>query len=177
MQPLLVLVGVLFILALALLWQARRRTRQLGLPAGRVIYADTGDWRPPEEPLYDRTLALTGRPDYLVRVQGAVVPVEVKSTRVSQSPYDSHIFQLAAYCLLVERTFGQRPPYGILHYPNRTFAVDYTPELEQALLDLLEEMRADERALERHKEVDRSHDSRARCRSCGFRSACDQALR
>jgi CRISPR-associated exonuclease Cas4 len=59
-----------------------------------------------------------------------------------------------------------------LHYANRTFAIDYTPELESALLDVLEEMRTQER----RREVERSHDSPERCAHCGFRSVCDQAL-
>ena len=172
MQPILILAVLLVLAAVALFWLARRRFNRLGLPAGRVIYADTGDWRPLEQPLYDRALALTGRPDYLVETPGGLVPVEVKSSAVTHAPYDAHIFQLAAYCLLVERVYGVRPPYGILRYPNRTFAIDYTPELEQALFELLDEMRADER----RATVPRSHTAPARCRSCGFNGLCDQRL-
>jgi CRISPR-associated exonuclease Cas4 len=96
----------------------------------------------------------------------------VKSGRVPDSPYDSHIFQVAAYCLLVEREFGKRPPYGIIHYNKRSFAVDYTDELESALLDLMTEMRK----VERKKNVERSHESTPRCRGCGFAYTCEQAL-
>lgn len=169
-MPLLAL--TLLILALVLLWLARRRKKAAGLPFGRIIYSDTSQWRPPEEPLYDRTLGLTGRPDYLVQQGEVILPVEVKSSRVTGAPYDAHIFQLAAYCLLVESHYGVRPDYGILHYANRTFAVDYTIEMETALLATLEEMRAQERK----KKVDRSHQSQARCRGCGFRTLCDQSL-
>ena len=66
-------------------------------------------------------LGLVGKPDYLVESAGQLIPVEVKSTRNSNAPYDAHIFQLAAYCLLVQRQLGKRPPYGILHYANRTY--------------------------------------------------------
>lgn len=169
----LAIVTLLFILALILLWQARRRANVLGLPAGRIIYADTQKWAPVEEPLYDASLGLTGRPDYLIQDGETIIPVEVKSNRVSSAPYDSHIFQLAAYCLLVECVYGIRPPHGILHYANRTFAVDYTIDLESALLDILKEMRTDER----RRTLPRSHDNPARCRGCGYRSLCDQALR
>ena len=162
----------LILIALALLWQASRRQREIGLPSGRVIYTDTSRWGAVEAAFYDPELGLAGRPDYLVEGGHETVPVEVKSSRVSTSPYDSHIFQLAAYCLLVERSSGVRPSHGILHYPNHTFAIDYTPELENALLDLMDEMRA--RA--RRKEVPRSHDSAARCNACGYRDICDQRL-
>ena len=46
--------------------------------------------------------------------------------------------------VLVEKTYGKRPPYGIIHYSDRDFAIDYTPELEFALMDLLADMRRDE---------------------------------
>jgi CRISPR-associated exonuclease Cas4 len=168
----LLLAAILFILAFVLLWQSRQRQKELGLPAGRVIYVDTRNWGKVEQPLYDPDLGLTGRPDYLVEQGNLVIPVEVKSSRVSTAPYDAHIYQLAAYCLLVQRNLGKRPQQGILHYPNRTYAIDYTPALETALLRLIDEMRDQEK----RKEVLRSHDSPARCRSCGYHSVCDQRL-
>ena len=168
----LILAIFVLILALVLLWQANRSQRAIGLPAGRVIYADTRSWGRVEQPLYDAELGLVGKPDYLVETGGQVIPVEVKSSPVTTAPYDAHVFQLAAYCLLVQRHYGKRPAYGILHYPNRTFAIDYTAQLESQLLKLLEEMHAQER----RKEVSRSHESAARCSRCGFRTICDQRL-
>jgi CRISPR-associated exonuclease Cas4 len=162
----------LFILAILLFWLSSRQRKQAGLPGGRVIYTDTRAWNEVEKPLYDPQLGLTGKPDYLVEQGGQIIPVEVKSGRAPSAPYDSHIFQLAAYCLLVHRTTGRRPPYGILHYPGRDFAVDYSPELESQLLEILAEMRRDEM----RTQVMRSHESAARCSRCGFRVACDQRL-
>jgi CRISPR-associated exonuclease Cas4 len=162
----------LFFLALVFFWQSSKQRREAGLPGGRVIYTDTGGWGEVERPLYYAPLKLTGKPDYLVRQNGVVIPVEVKSGRAPGSPYDSHIFQLASYCLLVEKTYGKRPPYGIIHYNDRDFAIDYTPELENALMDLLADMRRDEVKAE----VDRSHEQAARCARCGFKELCDQSL-
>jgi CRISPR-associated exonuclease Cas4 len=167
------LILFLVILAVILLWIAARQRKAAGLPGGRVIYSDTKSWGDVDQPLYDPSLNLTGKPDYLVQKGERLVPVEVKSRRVSKAPYDSHIYQLAAYCLLVDRAFGKRPPYGILHYSNRTFAIDYTPELESALLDLMVEMRAQQY----RRNVARSHNAPERCFRCGFRTICDQALR
>ncbi len=168
---------ILLIIAALLYWQARRQKRAVGLPGGRVIYSDMRGWGPLEKPLYDPELGLTGKPDYLVEKAGKVIPVEVKTSRRRDAPYDSHIYQLAAYCLLVQRTLGKRPPYGILHYSDgrgsgQTFAIDYTPSLESTLLALLTEIRS----LEHRKEISRSHDSPARCARCGYRSMCDQRL-
>lgn len=166
------LAGILLLGALALLWISRKQRKATGLPGGRVIYSDTQDWEQIEQPLYDSDLGLVGRPDYLVQQGDRTIPVEVKSSRAGQAPHDGHIFQLAAYCLLVERQTGKRPPYGIIHYPNRTFAIDYTPELKRQMLALLDQMHADDR----RKDLPRSHDQPARCSRCGFRHVCDQRL-
>ena len=164
---------LLLVIAIVLLWQSARARKASGLPGGRVIYTDTRTWGSKvEKPLYDPALGLTGKPDYLVVKNGHTIPVEVKSGRAPQAPYDSHIYQLASYCLLVEKSFGSRPPYGIIHYEDRDFAVDYTPALENSLLEILADMRRDER----RQQVDRSHDSGARCDRCGFRNVCKQKL-
>jgi CRISPR-associated exonuclease Cas4 len=167
----------LFAIAILLLWEANRRKRSGGIPGGRVIYTDTRSWGPVEKPLFDPITGLAGKPDYLVEKGEQIIPVEVKSSRVIDSPLDSHIYQLAAYCLLVHRVMEKRPPYGILHYPRstktgRTYAIDYTPQLEAALLDLLGEMRQQER----RRDIKRSHELAARCSGCGYRSICDQRL-
>ena len=163
---------ILFILALIFFWQSGRQRREAGLPGGRVIYTDTGGWGKVDRPLYYSPLKLTGKPDYLIRQKETIIPVEVKSGRTPESPYDSHIFQLASYCLLVEKTYGKRPPYGIIHYNDRDFAIDYTPELEFALMELLADMRRDEIK----EEVARSHEQPPRCSRCGYRHLCDQSL-
>jgi CRISPR-associated exonuclease Cas4 len=163
---------VILLIAFVLFFISGRQRHASGLPGGRVIYSDTRAWGAVEKPLFDKDLGLTGKPDYLVEQNGRVIPVEVKTGKTPEAPYDSHIFQLAAYCLLVHRTTGKRPPYGIIHYPTRDFAIDYTPDLENSLLDLIADMRINEH----RTEVDRSHEDEHRCRRCGFRDACDQRL-
>ena len=167
------LAGLLALLfAFILFFISARQRRASGLPGGRVIYTDTGAWGKVEKPLFDKVLGLTGKPDYLVEQNGKIIPVEVKTGRTPESPYDGHIFQVAVYCLLVDKTYGKRPQYGIIHYPGRDFAVDYTPDLENALLDLIADMRMNEH----RSEVARSHQDAQRCRRCGFREVCDQKL-
>lgn len=163
---------LLFILALIFFRQSSVQRKEAGLPGGRIIYTDTRGWGKVEKPLFYTPLELTGKPDYLIQQNGKIIPVEVKSGRAPNAPYDSHIYQLAAYCLLVEKTYKTRPPYGIIHYENRDFSIDYTKELENALLDLLADMKRDERK----KDVPRSHEQAARCARCGFRNVCDQSL-
>jgi CRISPR-associated exonuclease Cas4 len=167
----------LLLISLILFWTARRQRASTGLPGGRIIYEDMHTWRKTSESLYDPILGLTGKPDYLVERGDTVIPVEIKSSRAPNAPYDSHIMQLAAYCLLVERGIGKRPPYGILHYQpaahdKRTFAVDFTPQLEHAILDVLVEMRS----LGRKKDIARSHEIAARCHNCGYKHTCNRSL-
>jgi len=114
-----------------------------------------------EKPLFYQALGLTGKPDYLVQQNGQIIPVEVKSGRAPEAPYDSHIFQLASYCLLVEKTYGKRPPHGIIHYNDRDFAVDYTQELESKLLDILADMKRDEHRNDVRVHMSRHHVVRA----------------
>ena len=162
----------LILLAFLFFWQSNRQRSEAGLPGGRVIYTDTRGWNKLEKPLFYAALELTGKPDYLVEQNGKIIPVEVKSSRAPEAPYDSHIYQLASYCLLVEKTYHKRPPYGIIHYDDKNFSVEYTHELEQSLLELLTEMKRDGMK----KEVARSHEQASRCKRCGFRSVCDQSL-
>jgi CRISPR-associated exonuclease Cas4 len=175
--PVIYLVLFFFIVAVFLFGLSNRQRKSTGIPGGRLIYADTRAWGPVAEPLFDPELGLTGKPDYLVEQGNQIIPVEVKTRRPPDNPFDTHIFQLAAYCLLVDRIYGKRPPHGILHYTSesgamRTFSIDYTHELEMAILNMLDELRA----MEHHKEVNRSHNSTKICQSCGYRSICDQRL-
>jgi len=164
---LLILIGVL------IFWLGRRAQSDAGLPIGRVIYSDTRGWQSLEKPLFSRIHRLTGKPDYLVQQGREIVPVEVKSAHApSDGPRRSHVLQLAAYCLLVEETYRQKPKYGIVKYADRMFAVDYTDALRTELLDVIDAMRAD---LTRGA-AERSHDEAARCAHCGYRHACPERL-
>ena len=164
---------LLLLLGVFLIWLGAKRRKATGLPVGKVVYSDTGMHRTLEKPLYDPLLGLTGRPDYLVEEGGALIPVEVKSTPTPPFPYEGHVMQALAYCLLVERDLHREAPYALIRYPNRTFRIDFTAESREKLLDLIAEIR---RAEQRRSLPARSHQSAARCRKCGFREICDQML-
>ena len=155
-----------------LLWLGRRQRQSSGLPAGTVLYRDTGDWQETERPLRSRRYGLVGRPDYLVQTRDGgrrfVVPVEVKSRARPARPYDSHILQLAAYCLLVEDNFDAAPPYGLLRYADATLQIPFTDELRGRVLETAAAIREARRAAD----VGRSHGDARRCAACGYRSAC-----
>jgi CRISPR-associated exonuclease Cas4 len=166
---------------------ARRESKRAGLPAGSVIYSDTnkpvGRLAPAEvgregvkqeRPLRSETLGLVGRPDYLIETDGGIVPVEAKSAAVPPDgrPRDSHVAQLAAYCLLVEEVLGASVPYGLIKYRDRDVRVEYTQELREHALALIEEMNDAAVA----DEVHRSHEDPRRCAGCSLREVCTESL-
>lgn len=163
---------LLLALAALLLWLSTRHRRGLGLPEGRLLYEDSGGQRRLREPLFAEDLDLMGRPDYLIKSKQGLIPVEVKTGRSPKQPFESHVFQLAAYCVLVERNFKQRPPFGIIKYPQASYQVDFTENLENQLLGLLADMRLGFMSGELH----RSHSAAARCRSCGYVQLCPERL-
>ncbi len=152
----------IFILGVVLL-----RRRAMGLPGGKLLVADSERWDRCERELFSPRYRLVGRPDYLFRERGSFIPVEVKSGRLPSSPYDSHVFQLLAYCLLVEETTGSPPPYGIIAYRDGHFVVKYTPALKAELVGVLEEMR---KTLASGQEPE-ARESR-KCLHCGYRRIC-----
>ena len=163
---------LLILFGLFLLRQGRRLHVSTGLPAGEVIYSDMGAWEEVEKPLRSRRWGLIGRPDYLVRVKEGrrtmTVPVEVKSRTAPSMPYEGHVLQLAAYCLLVEDNHKARPPYGMLHYADKTLKIPFTDSLRRQVLDMADDLRSARRAADVH----RQHEEAGRCRGCGYIRAC-----
>jgi CRISPR-associated exonuclease Cas4 len=174
------LLAALFIIALftafVVLIAAQKQRAHTGVPIdARVVYSDTGAWEKIEKPLFARRYNLTGKPDYIVEQNGAIVPIEVKPNRRASVPRESDVMQLMAYGLLIEETLGKgraAPEYGLLKYRDAVFQIDFTDELRGELLALLDEMRRDLDA----RAVPRNHEEGARCRACGYREECGQGL-
>ena len=168
---------LLALLALAVWLLSLVLRKRSGLPQGEVFYADSQYWQKPPKALYDASLGLVGKSDYLIRGEnGALIPVELKSSNAPKQPWDSHLIQLAAYCYLVEQNYGVRPQYGLIQYRDRSFKIPYTHALESQLLDLIGKMRQCEQNSLDSNPPARSHNSPARCRGCGFNRVCDQRL-
>ncbi len=164
---------LLLLIGLALLWLSRLFNREADMPSGAVVYSDSQALGKQTKALYSQRYRLSGKPDYLVEQGDTIIPVEYKSSRAPRSqPYYGHKLQAAAYCLLVEETFGITPPYALLKYSDREFRVPFTQKLRGHLLNALDDI-ADNQAA---PTVDRNHDVAARCRNCGFNNVCDQRL-
>jgi CRISPR-associated exonuclease Cas4 len=163
---------VLLILSVVLWGISRWQRGRLPLPSGRIIHIDTVRLRRPEGTLFSANYSLVGRPDYLVNHGGKIIPIEVKSGAAPVVPYSSHLFQLAAYGLLIGEHFGQTPPFGVLKYRDRAVQIPFTERMMEETAALLERMQSESSAAT----IDRSHSERNRCRACGFRAACEQRL-
>jgi CRISPR-associated exonuclease Cas4 len=137
-----------------------------------VIYSDT-DTRHRGEVLVSHRYRLAGRPDYLTHTRSGLTPIELKSRSCGpKGPYPGERAQLLAYCLLAEDAVGEPVQNGLLEYANRQFPIPYGPAERQEIIALLDKMRAAETA----GDAQRSHHDPRRCRACGVRSTCGQAL-
>ena len=156
---------------------SQRDQARTGLPSGTVVYSDTGAWQRVEKPLRSRRYGIVGKPDYLVDIaeQGRklTIPVEVKSRRRPAVPYQGHVLQLGAYCLLVEEHSSARPPYGLLRYADATIQIPFTDALRWQVLETADAIRRARST----SDISRDHEDPSRCRGCGYRTACgDEAL-
>lgn len=156
------LCAVLLLLAGIGVWLfAEGRRRRLGSLRIRAIYEDTQ--QQPATVLVASTLPLHGKPDYLLKKAGMIIPVEVKTGKTPHTPYRNHVMQLLAYCLLVEETYHIRPTHGVIKYPEQEFTVPYSAVEDQALRGIVAEIVS-------YKANDKDFDvSRSRtylCREC-----------
>jgi CRISPR-associated exonuclease Cas4 len=136
--PLVLALGLAILLYLLVGRVERQGRSRLGLDGGVVVAADDSRLRVPT--LRSSRLGLVGRPDHLLRSGDALIPVEQKPSARRVQP--SHVMQIAAQCLLVEETYGVRPPFGIVVLAGGTRAkVSFTPDLERRLLSTIADMR------------------------------------
>jgi CRISPR-associated exonuclease Cas4 len=138
---------------------------------GRVVASDSIVSRP-SPILRSARYGIVGKPDYLVEERGRIVPVELKPSRESVSPWLRDVVQLSAYCLLLEETEPRFAGYGYLRYAHRTFRVDFTGRVRRELLRTIAAMRADLTA----QDVPPSHHDPRRCARCTVVGACGRAV-
>ncbi|MDD1768478.1 MAG: CRISPR-associated protein Cas4 [Methanomassiliicoccales archaeon] len=115
---------------------------------------------------------LSGRPDYILLIDGELVPVDVKTGRQPRGPLFSHILRVAAYCLLLSEDEGVKVTHGILKYDNIEHEIEFDDETKRLLISKLDEMRN----LMTTQQVHRNHNRAGKCRSCSRRSICPERL-
>jgi CRISPR-associated exonuclease Cas4 len=162
----LVLLLIVALAAYALLGRWSRSERaQVGLSSGTIETTDDSAERAPT--LRSRRYGLVGRPDQLIRVGNALIPVEQKpkARRLQQS----HVLQVAAQCLLVQEVHRIRPPYGIVILAGGSqHQVEFSPALELRLLDTMACMRT----MLQSSAPPEPRWAEGKCRACAFRHTC-----
>jgi CRISPR-associated exonuclease Cas4 len=160
--------SVALYLSLAASQQADEWKGEEGLE-GEVHYVGTDS-----SPLYySEKYGLSGRPDFVLEIDGELIPGELKTGRTPRGPLFSHIMQVAAYCLLLSESSGRRVPYGILRYGSQEHEIEFDEALERMLLEKLDEMREIMRSGEAH----RNHNRPGKCANCSRRAYCPERLR
>jgi CRISPR-associated exonuclease Cas4 len=138
----------------------RRGLRAYGLSDGERLF---------DVPLHSDRLGLGGRLDMLIRRAWEAVPVEFKNTRASLGL--NHKYQLTAYALLVEETFGLPVRRAFVYFIPLKLAreVAITPAMRAYTRRVLGEIRrnvAEERMPNGTRVL-------GRCRECEFLAYCN----
>jgi len=115
---------------------------------------------------------VSGRPDYVLLVEGSPIPVEEKTGRVPKGPLFSHILQVATYCLLLEEKTGKNVPYGILKYGAYQHVIEFDDALKNTLLQKIQEMRD----IADGKPAHRNHNRPNKCAGCSRKEICPERL-
>ncbi|MGD1061079.1 MAG: CRISPR-associated protein Cas4 [Methanomassiliicoccales archaeon] len=144
---------------------AQRRAQMI---QGEIRYVDSGD----APLLRSEKYGLNGRPDYVIEIEGELVPVEIKTGRKPRGPLFSHVLQVAAYGLLVEDTMDRPVSHGILRYGDEEHEIELDQDLRDLVTSKLNEMRNKERT----GKVHRNHNRPGKCRSCSRRDLCPERL-
>jgi len=139
--------------------ERRRGFRRYGLDQGERRF---GTW------LRSERLGLSGKPDLLIITRDECYPVDFKDTEGGVRR--NHRFQLAAYALLAEETFGRPAPKGFIYLvPSKQLArVDIGAGERAEVIRALERIRS----MVREERLPEVTSVRARCVACEYRNYC-----
>ena len=136
-----ILIFIVLMLGLCLKPQYHiKHKKDLGVRFASPIYADQKGTKLLVAP----KLQLQGKPDYIFQTWflKKYIPLEIKSATLKEDiPHLGDVYQLAAYFLIIEEVYGQRPPYGKLVYANKTFIIKNTYKVRKQLKNTLDQMR------------------------------------
>ena len=136
---------------------------------GNIAYSDLNK---PAKPFFSKRYRITGKPDYIIQKDNCFIPVEIKTGR-QYSPQKNHVFQLAAYCHLLEENYGCFVPYGILVYgSNKQYKIPFDPKIRYELESVIKKMRI----LLKNKNFVRNHNDSNKCINCSMRVYCKNKL-
>lgn len=165
-------IGITVLLLVGILILLRQLNRRGSMPSGKIIYDDLGGRSLDQRTLLSEKYGLCGRPDMILQRGRELIPVEIKNMRAPVAPYEGHVGQLMAYCLLTECEYGKKPKRGLLKYRDKTYEIAYTSKQRKNLISTLKKIRE----TDFNQNIHRSHEDERRCRFCGFRDVCAENL-
>ena len=137
---------------------------------GEVIYSDLNK---SEKPLISNKYKIIGKPDYIIKNRESYIPVEIKTGR-HDTLKKNHIFQIAAYCQILEDYYNCFIPTGIIFYKDtsKKYIVSYDPKLRFELISIINEIRQ----VQNIKKIKRNHNDIKKCINCSFRKYCNEKI-
>jgi CRISPR/Cas system-associated exonuclease Cas4 (RecB family) len=154
------------------LLERRRETLQKGggLDQSAELISLRGSNDLPPKEYYSKSLALSSRPDALLKEGGAIIPVDHKP--LSNKVRDRHVIAMLLHMKLIEEIEGIRPPYGILLMGNkrRSTRIKNTEEKMRWLDAVIDEMRSIEDGVPAAPSP-----SVTKCRNCDVRKECEHS--
>ena len=139
---------------------------------GKIIYSDLKE---SNKPLFSSKYHISGKPDYILKKRrNRYIPIEVK-TGIHEKPKIEHIMQLISYCQLVEETYKQKCPYGILIYydTKKQFKIPYSNQYKSLLKNTIKTMREQLQT----KEIERNHQDVNKCKHCSMKTYCHENIK
>ncbi len=116
-------------------------------------------------------LELTGVVDRIEIYKGNIIPAELKTGKApTDTLWEGHKIQLAAYMLLLEEKYGMEIKGGYVHYLNEDvkFDVIMNPFLKQEVLDLIQKVKE----LLDTSQVPPAISSENKCNACSLKEEC-----
>ena len=126
---------------------------------------------------------LIGKPDLVMQDKKTkeVFVVDLKSGKAPQTMSSSHVFQLAAYFLMVEKNFSTPVKRGIIRYlddDNKEHSIENSDNLKNELFEQVRAIADAKKKISKNEvpQLVRNHNVRHRCEVCEFRLECPQVL-
>ena len=143
----------------------------------QVRYADSLEPSKKKPKLFkSRSLRISGRPDAILEKDDALIPVEIKTGKIPQGPYFSHILQLGAYGVLLQEEYGSLPPYGLIKYGPKGEEKEFRVDLDQRLMDTLKDKVGEMRKAMVSGDVHRNHNRFGKCQYCSRQKNCPESM-
>ncbi len=116
--------------------------------------------------LKSEKFGIYGVVDRIVKTENGYIVIEFKNTEYNKKVVKSHLYQVAAYALMVEENFG-RVKEVVIRYRKREVIFPFTIGIKNYVKSIIKKIReiCEEGLVIEYKD-------KRRCKSCGFLRVC-----